>query len=296
MRNIPKHTSFYEKNDNESGMTLVELVVATTLGIIISTIVFQFFIIQISNFRENREAAEMQQELRWGINYVAERLRLAGNGVPSMSGFEVLENYDNIRFGSDSLVVIGSFKSLVVTTTQNMGNEGSQIKVDNGDGVENYDLIVISYPANGWQEMFMCTKIASDLHIYHDAYPPWNPTNKLSHKYPAGSIVTVVSQYNFFVDQDDEGRTNLMVLLQGPYGPQVLIDDIDSFQVDFKLKDGSWDAEPYDMNDIRLIEVLLRSKSSEEIYGYTDPEYSDGYKRLELKTHVIPKNIVLVAE
>ncbi len=194
------------------------------------------------------------------------------------------------------MIVIGSFKSLVVTTTQKMGNEGSQIKVNTSEGIENYDLVVISYPPNGWQELFMCTKIASDLHIYHDAYPPWNPDNKLDHKYPAGSIVTIVSQYNFYVDQDDEGRTNLMVQLQGPYGPQVLIGDIDSFQVNFKLKNGTWNPEPFDMNDIRLIEVSLRSKTPEPIYGYTDPEYGDGHKRIELKTHVIPKNIVLVAE
>ena len=42
-----------------------------------------------------------------------------------------------------------------------MGNEGSQVKVDNADGVEDGDLIVISYPPNGWQEIFMVTKLGT---------------------------------------------------------------------------------------------------------------------------------------
>jgi len=294
MKDLPVRHALHMKIREESAMTIMELIVATTLGLIISALIFQFFVMQIGNFNESRQTSEMQQELRWGVNYVADRVRLAGNGVPANSGFRVLENFDNVRFDADSIVVVGSYKSLVVTTTQTMGNEGSQIKVTSADDIEDYDLIVISYPPNGWQETFLCTKVASELHIYHDAYPPWNDDNQLDHKYPIGSIVTVVSQYSFFVDEDDEGRTNLMVQLQGPYGPQVLVGDIDSFQIRFRMKDGSWVDEPLEEYDIRMVEIELRAKSPEEIYGYTDPEYGDGHKRLELKTHVIPKNIVLV--
>ena len=47
---------------------------------------------------------------------------------------------------SDSIAVPGSFKSLVINTTQSMGNEGSQVKVDNSDEIiadDVYDVRMI---------------------------------------------------------------------------------------------------------------------------------------------------------
>ena len=290
------HKTVLSKIKNESGMTVIELLVATTISLILMTIVFQFFVIQTRNFNESRMTAEMQQELRWASNYIAERLKLAGNGIPPTSGFKVLDNFDGGVTLSDSVCVTASYKSLVLYTTQKMANEDSQIKVNDGSGINDYDLIVISYPPNGWQEVFMCTNVASALYIDHDTYTPWNDDNNLDHAYPEGSVVSIVSHYSFFVEVDDEGRSNLMVLTQGSYGPQLLAGDIDDFQVLFKLKDNSWIDEPDELSDIRMIEIKIQAMTPEPIQGYVHPVYADAHKRVELKTVVIPKNIVMVSD
>ena len=47
---------------------------------------------------------------------------------------------------SDSIAVPDSFKSLVINITQSMGNDGSQVKVDNSDEItvdEVYDVRMI---------------------------------------------------------------------------------------------------------------------------------------------------------
>jgi hypothetical protein len=279
---------------NEHGMTLMELLVAFTMGMIVLTAGFQFFMTQTKNFNESRQIAEMQQELRHATNFLSDHVKLAGNGVPPTSGWQVLENYDG-GSGPDSLCIMGSFRSLVVTTTQNMGNEGSQIKVDTTDGIGVCDLIVIHYPPTGWQDLFIVTSISSDLHLWHKIFPPWNPSNKLSHAYPAGSSVTVVSHYSFFVETDDEGRSNLMVQTQA-YEPMILAGDVDDFQVRFQLKDNSWVDEPLYVFDIRMIEIDLRLKTPDPIQGYLDPVYGDAHKRVELKSIVIPKNIVIASK
>jgi len=289
------HKRLKSKIKNESGMTVIELLVATTVSLILLTIIFQFFVTQTQNFNEGRMNAEMMQELRWASIYIAERLKLAGNGVPPTSGFKVLDNFDGGATLSDSVCVTASFKSLVMETTQKMGSNGVQIKVASKEGIEDYDLIVISYPPEGWQEIFMSTKGASDLHIYHAEYPPWNEDDKLEHAYPLGSIVSVVSQFSFFVEVDDEGRSNLMVQTQGPYGPQILAGDIDNFQVRFKLRNNSWIDEPDDLSDIRMLEITLQAMTPDPIQGYIHPVYADAHKRIELKTIVIPKNIVMVS-
>ena len=287
-----KYSAVKHLKGNQSGMTLIEITVATVIALILMTLVFQFFVIQTRNFNEGRVTAEMQQELRYAMDYVAERVKLAGNGVPPTSGWSVLENYDGGVDFSDSVAVLGSFRSLVISTDQKMGNEGSQVKVNDSSGIEVGDLIVISYPPNGWQEIFLATDL-TDLHIWHKTELPWNDDNKLDHAYPLGSTVTVVTHYSFFVEVDDEGRLNLMVQTQ-IYEPMILAGDIDNFQLRFKLKDGTWVDEADELMDIRMVEITLRAMTPEPLDGYVDPVFEDGHKRIELKSIVIPKNITMV--
>lgn len=286
----------YKKNilrvlGDERGLTLIELVAAMVVGSILITIVLQFLLTQSQSLIRNRETAEMQQEIRWAINYVGERLKLAGNGVPPTCGWPVVENTDGVS-KPDSVSVLGSFKSLVITTTQTMGNEGSQVKVDDTDGLEIGDLCVIS--DGTWQEIFLATDV-KDQHIWHDTSVPWNDDNKLDHRYTIGSSITIVTYYGFFVATDDEGRSNLMVTTQA-FAPQVLLGDVDDFQIRFKMKDDSWMDEPApdEIYDIRMIEITIRARSRNPIKGYTDPTYGDSYQRIEVTSTIIPKNITIL--
>jgi prepilin-type N-terminal cleavage/methylation domain-containing protein len=277
---------------NESGMTLMEIMVAMTISGILMTLIFQFFISQSQSFEESRMTSEMQQETRWAINYLAERIQMAGSGVPPTCGWQVIENIDGTSGASDSLNILGCYKSLVLETTQTMGNSGSQVKVNNSSGTGIGDLCVIS--DGTFTEIFLVTDI-NDLHLWHKAAPPWNDDNKLDHAYGLGSTVSVVSYYSFFEEVDEEGRKNLMVQTQA-YVPQILIGDIDTFQIRFKMKDGSWIDDPYEdeLVDIRMVEITVRAKSPKPLKGYIDPAYGDAYKRLEMKTIVIPKNITII--
>ena len=182
-----------------------------------------------------------------------------------------------------------------MSTDQPQGARGKEVKVSDTTGIGEGDLIVISYPPNGWQEIFMVTGTNPALNqIFHARRLPWNPSVNLDHSYPEGSTVTVVSHYSFFVETDDEGRSNLMVQTQA-YEPMILAGDIDDFQVRFNLKDNSWVDEPFDLSDIRMVEITLRLKTPDPIQGYLDPVYGDAHKRVELKSIVIPKNIVIAS-
>lgn len=288
-----KPGQFIHIRQGERGITLIELLVATVITGILLAVVMKFFVDQTAGFNESRQSSEMQQELRWAINYVTERLKLAGNGVPPTCGFPVLENIDGGGSVPDSVSVIGSFKSLVITTTQTMANEGAQVKVDDASELEPGDLCVIS--DGTFQEIFFVTSIQNVLHLWHDTALPWNDDAKLDHRYVSGSSITVVTYYSFFVDVDDEGRSNLMVTTQA-YPPQILLGDVDNFQIRFKMKNGSWldETTPDEITDIRMIEITIRARSHEPLQGYLDPEYGDAYKRIEMQSVVIPKNITIL--
>jgi len=276
---------------SERGMALVELMAAMVIGAVLIVLVLQFFVGQSKSLIRSRDTAEMQQELRWAINYVGDRLKLAGNGVPPTCGWPVVENTDGVD-DPDSVSVLGSYKSLVMTTTQTMANEGSQVKVDDTDGLEIGDLCVIS--DGTWQEIFLATDV-KDMHIWHDEFPPWNDSMKLDHRYVEGSSLTVVTYYCFFVEVDEEGRSNLMVQTQA-YEPQILLGDVDDFQIRFQMKNNEWINEPRadELYDIRMIEIAIRARSHNEIKGYTDPEFGDSYQRLEVTSQIIPKNLTIL--
>ncbi|MDP2982790.1 MAG: prepilin-type N-terminal cleavage/methylation domain-containing protein [Candidatus Latescibacter sp.] len=286
------HDSASRPGSSEKGMTIIELIVSMTIGGILLTSAWSFFVTQTSNFDQNRQTAEMQQELRWAMQYVSEHLRLAGNAVQSTGGWQVIENKDGVGDAPDSLIVLGSYRSLVVNTTQTMGNEGAQIKVSSTDGIEEGDLIVIS--DGTFSELFYVTSIQSD-HLFHAKYLPYNDDNKLEHRYTSGSTVTVVSHYSFFIQTDAQGHPNLMTKTQA-YPGQILGGDIDRFQIRFKMKSGSWQntVSATEVYDIRQIEITLRARSPQPLRNYRDPVYGDGYMRLELKSIVIPRNIVIV--
>ncbi|MBN1292556.1 MAG: type II secretion system protein [Candidatus Latescibacteria bacterium] len=278
--------------NNEKGMTIAELLVAMTIGSILAVLMFQFMADQVTRFSVKRQESEMQQELRWAMNFLYDHVRLAGNGVPPTSGWAVIEAVDGVDDSPDSLTIMGSFKAVTVTTTQNMASEGDQIKCNSTDEIETGDLCVIS--DGTFTEIFIVTNKNSTT-LWHDASLPWNDDNQLDHVYNTGSSIQVVTHLTFYVDTDDEGRINLMLKHQA-YDPQILLGDVEDFQIRFNMKDGSWitEPEPDEIYDIREIEMTLRSKTSEPIPNYIDPVYGDGYRRVEIKGLVIPQNIVII--
>ncbi|MCE5252048.1 prepilin-type N-terminal cleavage/methylation domain-containing protein [bacterium] len=278
-------------NRGERGMTIVELLVAMTISAILVTLAFQFLSSQVYSLTENRQIAEMQQELRWAMKFLTDHVKLAGNGVPTTTGWAVIEAVNGANGAPDSLSIMGTFRSVNITTTQPWGNAGSQEMLDDTSEIEIGDLAVIS--DGTYSEIFMITD-KTDLHVWHDEYLPWNDDKKLDHRYAEGSNLTIIGYYQFFVDTDDQGRTNLMLRHQA-YPAQILLGDVDDFQVRFQMKSGAWQDEVTvdEIYDIRVVEITIRAKTPEPVRNYTDPAYGDSYKRVEMKSNIIPQNIVV---
>ena len=289
---IRKHNSFRRSGSSEKGMTIIELIVSMTIGGILLTAAWSFFVTQTSNFEQNRQTAEMQQELRWAMQYVSDHLRLAGNAVPPTSGWQVIEIKDGAGGASDSLTVMGSFKSVVALTTENMASPASNVKPDSLQKFEQGNLVVLS--DGTFLDLFLVTQIQGGR-LCHTTSLPWNNDANLDHQYNTGSTLTVIDQFNFSIKTDAQGHPNLMVKTQA-YPEQILGGDIDRFQIRFNMKSGSWQTTiaASEVYDIRQIEITMRARSPQQLKNYRDPVYHDRYKRLEFKSIVIPRNIVIV--
>lgn len=275
----------------ERGMTILELLVAMSISAILITLGFQFLRNSGESFVQKREMAEMQQELRWAMQFVQDHMKLAGNGVPPACGWPPIDPGNGPSNSPDTVTVLGNFKSILATLSQNMGNTGSQVKVFTTEGIEIGDLCIIS--DGTFSEIFLATDL-TDTHIWHDTFLPWNDDGKLDHRYDAGSSLQIASYYTFYTDVDDNGVRNLYLRTQY-YDGQVLLGDVEDFQVRYQMKDGRWedyfdDSEVY---DVRVVEVVITSKTPTAIKTYTDPIYGDGHRRVVLSSKIIPKNVVI---
>ncbi len=291
----------------QKGVTLVELLIALAIGGILVGLTFQFLNVESENFLQGRNNSEMQQELRWAMQFVSSHVRLAGNIVPQMliadTGYKVIDNINGPGGAPDSLSILGSFRSVVITLDQTMGNVGAQIKCSDKanfppealvDILTDYDLAFIS--DGTYSEVFQITKILAD-HLYHEASPPWNDDNKLDHRYAIGSTLTAITNYSFYVRVDSTGHSNLMVKSQA-WPEQILAGDVEDFQVRFKMKSGQWkdtiEANEITLNEIRHVEITMRTRSAKPIRGYRDSKYGDAYKHMELKGIIIPKSVTVM--
>ncbi len=307
MRQNSTNTRFSPPGASERGMTLLELLVAVCVSGILITIAFQFLSVSAEGMLSGREHAEMQQELRWATQFVSEHVALAGNTVPQLllddKGHQIITNFNGAGDEPDSLGIVGSFRSVVLTLDQTMGNEDSPIKCSDKTSVPAIpldellaikDLGVIS--DGTFSEVFQITDISGDQ-VLHDTSLPWNDSKQLEHRYAIGSTFSMVANYSFFVATDEKGRPNLMVRTQA-YPPQILAGDVEQFQVRFLMKSGQWqdtvDASEITMNEVSQVEIYMRARSPQPIRGYRDPVYGDAYKRMELRTMVIPRNISVI--
>jgi type IV pilus assembly protein PilW len=117
----------------EGGFSLVELLIAMTVGLVILGGVYSVFILQNKTFSTQEDVLEMQQNVRAGMDMMTREIGLAG--------------YDPRRVNSDSSTS-NNFNGVTVSTSQ------LQIRADlNGDGAitSGEENIIYAYDATNKQ-------------------------------------------------------------------------------------------------------------------------------------------------
>ncbi|MFC1508515.1 PilW family protein [Candidatus Omnitrophota bacterium] len=276
-----------KNHNNQKGFTIVELIVATTISIILGMIILTFMGNQSQKFNEQKYTSEIQLEIRNAMAYISDYVRLAGNGVPLNGKWPVIEGTDGGDEATDYISVMGCYVDVFVETTQNMGSEFDQIEIEDNDDIEVGDLASITDGIN--QEIFMITGV-DGLLLSHETSDPWNESNELDYTYEQGSTISIAASYSFYVEEDEDGRFHLMVETQS-IEAQELISDVDDFQIRYQLTDDTWVDEFDSISDISMIEITIIARTHDPIKNYIDPVYGDAFKRVQLKAVVRPKLI-----
>ncbi len=72
------HYSMYSNRQNQSGMTLIEVMVALLLGLILTGGAIEIFISNKATYRLENELSRMQETGRFIVDAVAKEIRMAG--------------------------------------------------------------------------------------------------------------------------------------------------------------------------------------------------------------------------
>lgn len=141
------------KTINQSGFTLIELMIALTLGLILVAVAMQLLISGQINYRIQTSASSLQDSGVFGVNYVTKNIRLANHGNAGVMNDESLYGgivLSNQTSGSATPVADGNLKDLKVGAAVLTGANLISANQNNNSAFITYqksDQLVIMYQA-----------------------------------------------------------------------------------------------------------------------------------------------------
>lgn len=137
----------------QSGFTLIELMIAITLGLILVAVAIQLLISGQVNYRIQTSASSLQDSGVFGISYVTKNIRLANHGNAGVMNDESLYGgivLSNQTSGSATPLADGNLKDLKVGTAVLTGTNLISANQNNDSAFSSYDKsdqLVIIYQA-----------------------------------------------------------------------------------------------------------------------------------------------------
>jgi prepilin-type N-terminal cleavage/methylation domain-containing protein len=274
---LPKGMSFVTRK-NESGFTLIELIIGLFAASILSYAALSLYTTQHKQMLLQDEIAEMQGNLRASAEMIAKTVRMAGYNLPSpLTAIESSDtNPDTIIVTFDTGVVVGADLRFDLTsaTDEIRCTTGSDVS-----GLSDGDWAYIYDPGSETGEFFLASQVLTGPpRIRHPTYP-------LSRLYPAGSLIMKVARIKYFIDDSDSTHSNLMIQ---PYGsqPQIFAENIENMNFRYYLSSGAIVSLPGSPQDIRLVEIDLEGRTASP-----DPEFFNQYRTRNFTLRVNVRNL-----
>lgn len=306
------------KVKENSGFTIIELLVAIALGLLILAGLFRTFRMQHDTFVVQDQVAVMQQNLRAAMYLITRDLQMAGwytnfdrnnrtinlGDLPTKTGRPLLFSANNgeggnINAGTDALVILKAAQDSGGTIAGTDEAGGTSIAANIRT------LAGLSSPSNKYGVLVKNDLRAADFFEL-------NATNALSwslaENYLSGDTVfrTDIIVYKIKNDATSGRPTLYRNNLGNSNGDQAVAENIENMQVRYQFTDGTWrnaitTGTPSQM--VRAVEVTLVARTASpqrgfrdrETYTFADVSYTpnDNFRRKVLSTIVKTRNVGL---
>lgn len=263
------------KPNNQAGHTLLEVLISLVIMGVISTAIFQTYVVQHNNYTTQEEITNVQQNARATIQELGKHARMAGYALPL--GVAPIRPANT---NPDSLTVTYKVGTCDASLSVSMPSVGAILQL--GSPVSCFhsgQYVYIVHPDSGGGEWFQIGSMDTVARTIQ-------PAVALSKKYTLGTVVVPLQQVTFFIDKNDPTVSRLMVRQPGG-APQVYAENIDDFQVTYRMKNGLVLDAPINVEDIREIQLSLTGESSDSRYD----TYANQKNAREFTTSVFLRNV-----
>jgi len=268
---------------NNLGFTLMELMIASIIGIIATAAAVEIYIHQHKNWIIQEGVSDLQQNGRAGIDEIAAKTRMAGYGV-SFQGLEAIVSSGTPGTSiPDSITLVFLHEPMCTTTlSAPMPQPSAELKVQ-GDisCFEDGQWVYIYDPFADDGEFFVITHVqVAAFHIQHN-------TMVLSKKYPAGSELYTFDVFRYFVDNWSDSTHPRLMRQEHSSAPDIYADNICDLQIRYVLTDGSIVDTINMARYVRQVDLVLVARTNKEDLLLKDYRYDT------LTTSIQVRNLAL---
>ncbi len=262
---------------SQRGTTLIELLVASVIGLIVVGAAFQLYLTQHKNWVTQDQVTDVQQAARSSIKMLSNHIRMAGYGLPNK-----VAPLTAVNSNPDTLLVMyqpaGGCEAPI---EHDMPQPSAELRCDGHDiscfEEDRWAYIYDAVADTG--EFFRITEVQTgSSHIQHNQ-------DVFSRKYPKGSDVTMVETYRFYIDDTDTLHPMLMFEEVGAQ-PLPYAENIEDLQFRFVMQNGDTVDVPAQPGMIRQVLINLTAHTEK-----TDLQFAGEYRRRSFATKVQVRNL-----
>jgi prepilin-type N-terminal cleavage/methylation domain-containing protein len=235
---------------NNSGFSLVEVMVALAITGVITAALFETFRTQHRNYMVQDDITTIQQNARASMDELTRQIRQAGYGVPAQFPCIAAANTN-----PDTITLVYQYKNCNTYLSAPMPQPSAELKcgTDIGCFVEGQDAFIYE-PDSQVGEFFVVTNVQTSLHIQHN-------TTSFSRVYGANSVILSLVAAKFYVDNTTDPLHPKLMVKYNSEPAAIYADDVTDLQFRYRMKNGvTLDVPtiPFDVREI-LISVTARS-------------------------------------
>ncbi len=267
---------------SQRGFSLVELMVAVTIGLIILAAVSGIFVTSKSTYNTTDSLARLQENARFAVHYLSRDIRMAGftgctddlksvnntlkttdfafqnistpiEGLEGASGTWFPSNSaalpSGIKAGTDAITLRLSDTGLDITITKGMPPTSAELNVSSVQGLAKGDIIILSDCSSADIMQLTQDPDTASLKIQHNpgavaGVSPGNDTQVLSKQYSPPSKLLKFITRTYFITVRADGVPVLM-MQENNGTSQELIEGVEDMQILYgKDTDATPDAVP----------------------------------------------------
>jgi prepilin-type N-terminal cleavage/methylation domain-containing protein len=245
---------------NNSGFSLIEVMVALAITGVITAAVFETFRTQHEHYMAQDDITTIQQNARASIDELTRQIRQAGFGVPSQFPCIVAANTN-----PDTITLIYQYKNCNTYLSASMPQPSAELKcgTDISCFVEGQDAFIYE-PDSQVGEFFVVTNVQTSLHIQHNE-------TKFTRSYSANSVILSLVAAKFYVDHTTDPLHPRLMVKYNSDPAAIYADDVTDLQFRYRMKNGVTLDKPTIASDVREVLISVTSRS-----GRADPDAKDG--------------------